>query len=156
MRFCWLIAQVLQADSLALYRANVKVLVPGAGLGRLAWEIVRAGFSCQANEFSLHMVSPANLSCRSVPALRESNLQLIASSFILNNCSTPSEFTLHPYLHSFSNIRSREDLLHPCLIPDVAPNDIAGGEAEFSFAAGDFLEVYGDAPGAFPPFASSE
>ncbi|BGO99784.1 hypothetical protein NBRC10513v2_004011 [Rhodotorula toruloides] len=110
-------------------KAEIKVLVPGAGLGRLAWEIVRAGFSCQANEFSLHM--------------------LIASSFILNNCSTPNEFTLHPYLHSFSNIRSREDLLAPCLIPDVAPSDIAGGEAEFSFAAGDFLEVYGDAPGSW-------
>ncbi|GEM09728.1 UPF0586 protein C9orf41-like protein [Rhodotorula toruloides] len=110
-------------------KAETRVLVPGAGLGRLAWEIVRAGFSCQANEFSLHM--------------------LIASSFILNNCTTPDEFTLHPYLHSFSNIRSREDLLAPCLIPDVAPSDIAGGEAEFSFAAGDFLEVYGDSPGSW-------
>lgn len=75
--------------------------------------------------------------------------QLIASSFILNHCSTPNEFPLHPYLHSFSNIRSRADLLAPCLLPDVAPSDIAGSEAEFSFAAGDFLEVYGDAPGAF-------
>ncbi|BGP16379.1 hypothetical protein JCM10213_004922 [Rhodosporidiobolus nylandii] len=104
-------------------RAQTKVLVPGAGLGRLAWEIVRAGFSCQANEFSLHM--------------------LIASAFLLNACSTPNEFPLYPYIHSFSNTRSKEDLLRPCFIPDVAPDEIAGGEADFSFAAGDFLELYG-------------
>ncbi|GAA5918889.1 hypothetical protein JCM1841_006662 [Sporobolomyces salmonicolor] len=112
-------------------QAQTRVLVPGAGLGRLAWEIVRAGFSCQANEFSLHM--------------------LIASAFILNQTTRPREFPLHPYLHSFSNIRNKDDLLVPSWIPDVAPSEIAEGPEEtrgdFSFAAGDFLELYGDAPG---------
>ena len=28
-------------------RASVRVLVPGAGLGRLAFDIVQQGFSCQ-------------------------------------------------------------------------------------------------------------
>lgn len=57
-------------------RAEIKILVPGAGLARLAWEVVRmgkccsrgresrggltstspTGFSTQANEFSLYMV----------------------------------------------------------------------------------------------------
>ncbi|GAA5983692.1 hypothetical protein JCM11641_000935 [Rhodosporidiobolus odoratus] len=110
-------------------RAQKKVLVPGAGLGRLAWEIVRAGFTCQANEFSLHM--------------------LIASAFILNSTSHINEFPLYPYLHSFSNTRSKADLLTPCYIPDVAPDEIAGGEADFSFAAGDFLELYDNAPGSW-------
>ncbi|GAA6038143.1 hypothetical protein JCM8097_005756 [Rhodosporidiobolus ruineniae] len=109
-------------------RAQTKVLVPGAGLGRLAWEVVRAGFTCQANEFSLHM--------------------LIASAFLLNACSRPSEHALHPYIHSFSNTRTREDLLEPCYVPDVDPNEIADGEADFSFAAGDFLELYGEGTGA--------
>ncbi|GAA6001344.1 hypothetical protein JCM10207_006617 [Rhodosporidiobolus poonsookiae] len=110
-------------------RAQMNVLVPGAGLGRLAWEIVRSGFSCQANEFSLHM--------------------LIASAFILNSTSQINEFALYPYLHSFSNIRTKADLLLPSHIPDVSPDVIADSPADFSFAAGDFLELYGDAPGSF-------
>ncbi|GAA5820698.1 hypothetical protein JCM3770_001457 [Rhodotorula araucariae] len=117
------------ANMAASEKAEVKVLVPGAGLGRLAWEIVRAGFSCQANEFSLHM--------------------LIASHFILNHTEEPNAFALHPYLHTFSNIRSREDLLAPCYLPDVRPDEIAGSAADFSFAAGDFLELYGGAPGSW-------
>ncbi|GAA5940830.1 uncharacterized protein JCM15063_000892 [Sporobolomyces koalae] len=111
-------------------RAQTRVLVPGAGLGRLAWEIVRCGFTCQANEFSLHM--------------------LIASAFILNSMTEPNEYPIYPYLHSFSNIRSKHDLLSPSWIPDVAPNAIVDGDedddtpkGDFSFAAGDFLELYG-------------
>lgn len=77
--------------------------------------------------------------------------QLIASSFILNNCTSPRLFPLHPYLHSFSNIRSRDDLLEPCWIPDVDPSEIAAARGDFSFAAGDFLELYGDSPGASIP-----
>ncbi|GJN90547.1 hypothetical protein Rhopal_003559-T1 [Rhodotorula paludigena] len=93
------------------------------------WEGWR-GRSCgQANEFSLHM--------------------LIASSFILNNCTSPRLFPLHPYLHSFSNIRSRADLLEPCWIPDVDPSEIAAARGDFSFAAGDFLELYGGSPGSW-------
>ena len=45
-------------------RDQIRVLVPGAGLGRLAFDIVRAGFESQGNEFSYH--------------------QLVASNFILN------------------------------------------------------------------------
>ncbi|GAA6014698.1 hypothetical protein JCM11491_000197 [Sporobolomyces phaffii] len=109
-------------------KAETKVLVPGAGLGRLAWEIVRRGYTCQANEFSLHM--------------------LIASAFILNSTTCTNEYALYPYLHSFSNIRSKEDLLSPSWIPDVSPNEIvdneqSGPKGDFSFAAGDFLELYG-------------
>ncbi|GAA5857102.1 hypothetical protein JCM9279_001783 [Rhodotorula babjevae] len=104
-------------------KAQIKVLVPGAGLGRLAWEIVRAGYSCQANEFSLYM--------------------LIASHFILNHTAAPNAHALHPYLHSLSNVRSRADLLAPSYVPDVRPDLIADLDAQFSFAAGDFVDVYG-------------
>ena len=36
------------------------MLVPGAGLGRLAFEIARCGYSCQGNEFSLFMLFASN------------------------------------------------------------------------------------------------
>ena len=41
-------------------RSNVKILVPGAGLGRLAYDIARGGFECQGNEFSLYMLFGSN------------------------------------------------------------------------------------------------
>ena len=40
--------------------AEVSVLVPGAGLGRLAFEIARRGYTCQGNEFSLFMLFASN------------------------------------------------------------------------------------------------
>ena len=39
---------------------DVRVLVPGAGLGRLAFEIARLGYSCQGNEFSYFMLITSN------------------------------------------------------------------------------------------------
>ena len=41
-------------------RSKVKVLVPGAGLGRLAFDIANNGFECQGNEFSLYMLIGSN------------------------------------------------------------------------------------------------
>jgi carnosine N-methyltransferase len=41
-------------------RSNIRVLVPGAGLGRLAWEIARIGFETQGNEFSYFMLLTSN------------------------------------------------------------------------------------------------
>jgi carnosine N-methyltransferase len=38
----------------------VSVLVPGAGLGRLAFEIANLGFKCEGNEFSLYMLMASN------------------------------------------------------------------------------------------------
>jgi carnosine N-methyltransferase len=39
---------------------EVQILVPGAGLGRLAFEIAKRGYSCQGNEFSLFMLFASN------------------------------------------------------------------------------------------------
>lgn len=36
--------------------SKINVLVPGAGLGRLAYEIAKRGYTCQGNEFSLFML----------------------------------------------------------------------------------------------------
>ena len=49
------------------------VLIPGAGLGRLAYEIARIGYTSQGNEFSMHM--------------------LFGSNFILN-------WYIHPLIHT--------------------------------------------------------
>lgn len=40
--------------------SDVHILVPGAGLGRLAFEIAKRGYTCQGNEFSLFMLFASN------------------------------------------------------------------------------------------------
>ena len=41
-------------------RNEVKILCPGAGLGRLAFDIANNGFECEGNEFSLYMLLGSN------------------------------------------------------------------------------------------------
>lgn len=104
-------------------RGNIRVLVPGAGLGRLAYDIAKLGFTCQGNEFSLFM--------------------LLTSSFILNRTESVNQHVLHPYIHSFSNIPEASALLREIRIPDVLPSDLPEG-SNFSMVAGDFEEIYGN------------
>ncbi|KAG6331016.1 hypothetical protein ID866_8071 [Astraeus odoratus] len=103
-------------------RRTLRVLVPGAGLGRLAYDVAKLGFACQANEFSHYM--------------------LLASFLILNKTHAVGEHTVYPYIHSFSNVPRREALLRSVKIPDVLPSDLPPG-SNFSLVAGDFEEIYG-------------
>jgi len=103
-------------------RQDLKVLVPGAGLARLPFEVIRRGYSCQGNEFSHFM--------------------LLSSYYILNRSSEVNQHTIYPYIHSFSNMRSSDTLLKGFAIPDVMPSDIPSGPS-FSLVAGDFEEIYG-------------
>lgn len=100
--------------------SSIKILVPGAGLGRMAWEIAARGFTCQGNEFSLFM--------------------LFASNFILNTCTEVNQYTVHPWLHQYVNNMSSEHQLLAVRIPDVKPSTEQC--KNFSMAAGDFLNVY--------------
>ncbi|KAF2104153.1 N2227-domain-containing protein [Rhizodiscina lignyota] len=82
-------------------KGNISVLVPGAGLGRLVFEVCRAGFAAEGNEISFH--------------------QLLTSSYILNHSSRADQFALYPFALSFSNHVSRSNQLRKVLIPDVHP-----------------------------------
>ncbi|KAF9001139.1 N2227-like protein-domain-containing protein [Cyathus striatus] len=110
------------ADVPAEERSKLRVLVPGAGLGRLAYDIALLGFACQGNEFSHYM--------------------LLASYFVLNRTEEINKYTIYPYVHSFSNSPNKHAMLHPITIPDVLPSDLPAG-SDFSLVAGDFEEIYG-------------
>ncbi|XP_060526349.1 carnosine N-methyltransferase [Cylas formicarius] len=100
-------------------RGEVEVLVPGAGLGRLAFEIALRGFKCQGNEFNLFM--------------------LIVSFHVLNFCKKVDEFLIYPWIHQYCNNIRVEDQMVSARFPDIKPTTPRGN---FSMTAGDFLEVY--------------
>lgn len=103
--------------------SKVSVLIPGAGLGRLAWEIARLGYICQGNEWSFFM--------------------LFSSNFVLNRCEKVNSLTLYPWIHQFSNNKKSADQTRPIIFPDVNPQSLPL-DADFSMVAGDFVEVYSD------------
>ncbi|KAJ1963314.1 hypothetical protein IWQ62_003256 [Dispira parvispora] len=104
-------------------RNQRRILVPGAGLGRLALEIAARGFSCQGNEFSFYM--------------------LFVSNFILNKSGVTNQYTLYPFIHTFSNSLSADHQVRSVQVPDVLPSDLVPADVDFSMSAGDFIEVYG-------------
>lgn len=113
-------------------RQKIKVLVPGCGLGRLVLDVVKAGFWCQGNEFSYHM--------------------LLASNFVLNHCKYAHNYSIFPYLHKASHLVKRLNQLRPVTIPDVLPTEIHDLMAAkpsipyddlMSMTAGSFIDLYG-------------
>lgn len=103
---------------------NVRILVPGAGLGRLMYELSYIGYFCEGNEFSLFM--------------------LIASNFILNRCLIENEYKLYPYVHQYVNNLNRGDQTRAITFPDVSPTQ-RPPIGTMNMVAGDFLEIYKEA-----------
>ncbi|XP_050441311.1 carnosine N-methyltransferase [Adelges cooleyi] len=103
---------------------EVKVLVPGAGLGRLVFEIAKLGYNSQGNEFSVFM--------------------LIASNFILNKCRGVNTYRLYPWIHQCDNNLETEHQMQCVSFPDINPAQELPRNASISMAAGDFLQVYTD------------
>lgn len=98
------------------------VLCPGSGLGRLPFELVRAGYAAQGNEFSYHM--------------------LLGSHLILNRSTREKCFTIYPYVLSTCSRRGKLDHLRDIKIPDVCPHAALPADGNLSMAAGEFIEVY--------------
>lgn len=108
----------------------LKVLVPGAGLGRLVFDLANNGFDAEGNEISYH--------------------SLLASSYILNTCPRAGYHNLFPWVHSFSNHATRANHLRSYSVPDIHPGTVLGdrqgiaAEGTMAMCAADFLCAYGD------------
>jgi carnosine N-methyltransferase len=111
-------------------RYKHKILVPGAGLGRLLVEIVREGYTGEGNEISYH--------------------QLMGSYFVLNKVSSGQEFPLFPWALGFSNHVSRAYHLERVIIPDTylvnstegLQNSPVPMSQRMGMAAADFCSAY--------------
>ena len=106
------------------FENGINVLVPGAGLGRLMYEIAKLGFKSQGNEFSYYM--------------------LLCSNYIFNNTTKENEFVIQPLIHSFSNVYDEEAPFRKVMIPDenLAEELSKTETGEMSMVAGEFCRVY--------------
>lgn len=112
-------------------KGTIRVLVPGAGLGRLVFEICLKGYTVEGNEISWH--------------------QLMAGSWVLNHTTKGETYDLYPFAEEFSNVRSRDHQLQGFQVPDVHPGS-ALEEASvgsrrpcterLAMTAGDFIDIY--------------
>jgi carnosine N-methyltransferase len=125
-----------------LPKSSLKVLAPGAGLGRLLLDLSLAGYTVEGNEISYH--------------------ELLASSFILNHSTSAGQFTLAPFALHGSNHLSRTDQFRTFAVPDIHPATALAAStdpdahARLSMATGDFCVLYGasEQKGAFDVLAT--
>ncbi|KAF2792499.1 methyltransferase [Melanomma pulvis-pyrius CBS 109.77] len=112
-------------------RSELSVLAPGAGLGRLVFDICRAGFTVEGNEISYH--------------------ELMASSLVLNHTQTARQYTIAPFALSGSNHLTRADQFQTFQVPDIHPatdlaraagNSRVPADERMSMATGDFCVLY--------------
>lgn len=115
-------------------KGAIKVLNPGAGLGRLVFEICKAGYHAEGNEIDYHM--------------------LITSNWVLNHTKKARQHKVYPFAYDFNNVASRSDQLASVRVPDVHPGqelDVSShGHQVHAFerlnmTASDFLILYGNA-----------
>lgn len=113
-------------------KGKIKVLVPGAGLGRLVFELCKSGYTVEGNEISYH--------------------QLVASSWVLNHCLKAEQYELFPFALEFNNVISRSHQLRSMKIPDVHPatelerasvSTPTHAFERMSMTASDFVSHYG-------------
>ena len=118
-------------------RADSKVLVPGCGLGRLAWEISQLGTP---------VTYLFSISCYSAPSLgydttanELSFFMTLPLRFLLSQktTTTVNEHNIRPYAHWFSHQYSNDSLFRSISFPDVVPRL----SANFRLAEKDFLEL---------------
>ncbi|KAF1927146.1 methyltransferase [Didymella exigua CBS 183.55] len=127
-----------------LDRSEIKVLVPGAGLGRFVFDISQVGFSVEGNEISYH--------------------ELMASSMVLNHTQKAEQFSIAPFVLSCSNHLSRADQFQTFAIPDIHPGTALAinegskvpANERMSMSTGDFCVLYSspDYKGAFEAVAT--
>lgn len=113
-----------------LDRSEIKVLAPGAGLGRFVFDVCCAGFNIEGNEISYH--------------------ELMASSLILNHIHKAGQYEIAPFVLNCSNHLDRADQFQTCRVPDILPGaklakselSKVPGHERMSMSAGDFCVLY--------------
>ncbi|PWW79000.1 putative trehalase [Tuber magnatum] len=106
-------------------RARQKILVPGAGLGRLAYEISALGFTTIANEYSFYM----SMAHRWVLSLADHDTERI-------------QHTYYPFTTWWSHQRESRNVLRGVTFPDAHLSSEA--LKRYTLLEGDFTKLFLD------------
>eukprot|EP01132_Coremiostelium_polycephalum_P005113 gene5113-6364_t len=110
-------------------RENIKILIPGGGLGRLSYDIACLGFFTELNEESMFMIIPT-------------------FHVLLSNLE-PFSFTIQPFIHQTKNVYSSLDQTREIKIPDTLINKKVIQSGNFVLSPGDFFDYYKDVNSIF-------
>lgn len=95
-------------------RSNHAILIPGAGVGRLAWDIAAHGYRVEALESSVTMA---------------------AAAYAMYHCTTSQYYELHPFAADpFINEVNSQLRYTSCFVPDIATNGRIGSHLLYSLA----------------------
>ena len=110
-----------------LNKKDIKILIPGTGLGRLQYEISKLGFNTVGIEVSYFM--------------------LLCTNFLFNknNKINKNLYLIQPLIHNFNNIYKEDDPFKNILIPDEdLSNELINNCGEVNIIPGDFLSSFNE------------
>lgn len=113
-------------------RAPPTVLIPGAGLGRLSYEIALKGYDVESNEYS--------------------GVFCTVADWLFNRCRT--QHTVYPLAHVFSENRRASDQYLAVSVPSPLPGPAlrkTDTTVRMTMTAGDFVALYNPTSGAKGP-----
>lgn len=127
---------------------RLKVVLPGAGLGRLGHEVAKLGGEYNPKYYLCLPVSGKSHSATGLPGFDVTNnewsmYQNIAYRFLENNPRRDGS-VIHPFIDSWSHHRTTADMLRAVSFPEVSLNSSAVVLVE-----GDFTTVFHDNTSAF-------
>ena len=108
------------------------ILIPGAGLGRLSYEIALKGYEVESNEYS--------------------GVFCTVADWLFNRCTT--DHTIYPLAHVFSENRRASDQYLNVSVPSPLPGPVlrkAEPVVKMNMTAGDFVALYSPTSGAKGP-----
>ena len=110
-------------DKELMKKNNYKVLVPGTGCSRMAFELAKRGFEVEANDFCF--------------------IYILCDDYLFNY-SHKNEFQFCPSIHSFCNHYSEASVTKKYAFPDVDIREELekSGAKPIKFIKGDFLLKY--------------
>ena len=98
-----------------------KILLPGAALLRLGYDLAQLGYNIEANEYNF--------------------LNVILCDYLFNY-SKKNQFSFQPLIRSFSNYLTEDAVFKKFSFPDE--NIILNDKGDISLFAGDFTKMYND------------
>ena len=105
---------------------NSKILLPGAALLRLGYELAQFGYNIDANDFNFYNV--------------------ILCDYLFNY-SKKNQFEFQPLIRSFSNFLTEEAVFKKYSFPDEDIN--LEGKGKMVLQVGDFTKMYNDKPNSY-------